>query len=76
MEDTTLQPGVLDKSPKRSKFLIFFIFSILIIVAVFGGWRFLSSRTETTKSPKVTPSPTEYQLPTEAPESPSFRVTS
>lgn len=75
MEDTTLQSNVLDNSPKRSKFLIFFVISIVIIIAIFGGWRFLSSRKEKTKSPAVTPSPTEYQLPTETPKSPTPETT-
>ena len=76
MENTTLQPNVLDKSPKRSKFIIFFIISIVIIIAIFGGWRFLSSRTENTEAPNVTPTPTEYQLPTETPsESPTPEAT-
>ena len=75
MEDTILQPNVLDKPPKRSKFIIFFIISIAIIIAIFGGWRFLSSRTQKATAPAVTPSPTEYQLPTEAPESPTPEAT-
>lgn len=67
MEDTILQPNALDKAPKRSKFLIFFIFSVVIIITIFGGWRFLNSRTQKSTSPAVTPNPTEYQLPTESP---------
>jgi len=67
MEDTTLQPNVLDKSPKRSKFLIFFIISILIIVAIFVGLRFFGSKTKKAPTPTLTPTPTEYQLPTETP---------
>ncbi len=75
MEDTILQPNVLDKPPKRSKFIIFYIISIAIIIAIFGRWRFLSSRTQKATAPAVTPSPTEYQLPTEAPESPTPEAT-
>lgn len=76
MENTTLQPNVLDKSPKRSKFIIFFIISIVIIIAIFGGWSFLSSRTENTEGPNVTPTPAEYQLPTDSPSgSPTPEVT-
>ena len=67
MEDTTLQPNVLDKSPKRSKFLVFFIVSILIIVGIFIGFRFFGSKTKKAETPNVTPTPTEYQLPEESP---------
>jgi hypothetical protein len=75
MENTTLQPNVLDKSPKRSKFIIFFIISIVIIIAIFGGWRFLSSRPQKATAPAIRPSPTEYQLPKEAPKSPTPEAT-
>lgn len=61
-----MQPNVLDKPRKRSKFIIFFIISI-IIIAIFGGWRFLSSRTQKATAPAVTPNPTEYKLPTDGP---------
>lgn len=75
MEETTLQSNVLDREPKRSKFIVFFIISIIIIVVAFGGWRFLSSRTEESSSPATAPTPTEYQLPTEVPLSPSPEAT-
>jgi len=65
MEETTLQSSVLDKQPKRSKFLIFFIVSILIIVGAFGAWQFLGLKSQ--KEEASTPTPTKFQLPTEAP---------
>ena len=65
MEDATLQPGVLNKPPKSSKFLIFFIVSILIIVGVFIGFRFFGSKTEKTEVSNTKPTPTEFQLPTD-----------
>lgn len=71
MEDNTIQSNVLDKQPKRSKFIVFFIISIIIIVVIFGGWSFLNSRNEDSESLDLTPTQTEYQLPTEAPESPT-----
>ena len=67
MEDTSLQSGVLDRPPKRSKFLTLFIFSIFVIVVIFVWLHFFGSKTKKTKAPSATPTPTEYQLPTEAP---------
>lgn len=67
MENTVLQPNVLDKPPKRSKFLFFLIISIVVIIAVFGAWRFLSSKNEQPSSKSTAPTPTEFQLPTESP---------
>ena len=66
MEDSTLQTGALNQSPKRSKFLIFFVISIFIIVGAFGAWQFFGAKSqEEEKIP--TPTPTEFQLPTEKP---------
>lgn len=42
MKDTALQPNVLNKHPKRSKLVIFYIIGIVIAAAIFGGWRFIA----------------------------------
>lgn len=67
MEDNTLQPGILSQSPKRSKFLIFFVVSILIIVGGFGAWQFFGSEAEEVETSTETPTPTKFQIPTDEP---------
>ncbi len=67
MEDTTLQTGILGQSPKRSKFLIFFIVSIFIIVVIFVGLRLFGSKTKESPTPTATLTPTKYQLSKETP---------
>lgn len=67
MEDTTLQPGGLDKPTKSPRFLIFFIVSILIIVGIFGAWRFFGAKSQKEEAPTSAPTPTEFQLPTDEP---------
>lgn len=74
MEETTLQTGTLNQPPKRSKFLIFFIVSVFIIVGLFGVWQFLGLKSQKEETPTAIPTPTEFQLPTEM-ESPTPEAT-
>jgi len=62
-----LQTNSFNQSPKRSRFLIYFIISILIIVGAFGAWQFFGVNSEKSKTPEATPTPKEFQLPTETP---------
>lgn len=67
MEDSAFPTPAITKSPKKSKRFLFLVVAIVIIIAVFFlGSNFLGSKNKK-ESSKITPAPTEFQIPTDTP---------
>jgi len=77
MEDSAFPTPAINKSPKKSKRLLFLIVAIIIIlIIIFAGNKFLGSK-DNKENSEITPTPTEFQIPTDTPEpSPSEEPTS
>ncbi|MBI2031632.1 MAG: LytR C-terminal domain-containing protein [Candidatus Levybacteria bacterium] len=74
MEDVSFQSPVLNKPAKKPRRLIFWIVLIIIIgVLALMGFRFIGGKDQKSEE-KITPTPTEFIIPTEAP-TPTEEVT-
>src|SRR3989344_1463754 len=67
MEDATFHSPNMGQGQKRSKFLIFFIASLLLIVGGFGAWQFFGTSNQQEEVEDSTPTPTEFEFPTDTP---------
>src|SRR3989344_7613241 len=77
MEESAFPTPAINKPPKKSKRFLFLVGTIIIIaIIIFAGPRFLGSNDQKEDS-EITPTPTEFQIPTDTPEpSPSEEPTS
>ena len=77
MEESAFPTPAINKSPKKSKRFLFLILAIvIIIIIIFAGNKLLGSKNDKENS-EITPTPTEFQIPTDTPEpSPSEEPTS
>ena len=77
MEESAFPTPAINKAPKKSKRFLFLVGAIIIIaIIIFAGPRFLGSK-DKKESSQITPTPTEFQIPTDTPEpSPSEEPTS
>ncbi len=67
MEDSAFPTPVINKSPKKSKRFLFLVVAIvIIIIIIFAGNKLLGSKNKKENS-KITPTPTEFQIPTDTP---------
>ncbi len=67
MEDSAFPTPSINKSPKKSKrFLFLVVVIVIILIIIFAGPRFLGSKNNK-ESSKITPTPTEFQIPTDTP---------
>ena len=68
MEDSAFPAPAINKAPKKSKRFLFLVVAIvIIIIIIFAAPRFLGSKNNK-ESSKITPTPTEFQIPTDTPE--------
>lgn len=77
MEESAFPTPAINKTPKKSKrFLLLVLAIVIILIIIFAGNKFLGSKNKKENS-KITPTPTEFQIPTDTPEpSPSGEPTS
>ncbi len=67
MEDSAFPTPAITKSPKKSKRFLFLVVAIVIIIIIFFlGSNFLGSKNKKENS-EITPTPTEFQIPTDTP---------
>jgi len=67
MEDSAFPTPAINKAPKNPKRFLFLVGAIVIIVIIiFAAPRFLGSKNKK-ESSKITPTPTEFQIPTDTP---------
>lgn len=67
MEESAFPTPAINKSPKKSKRFIFLMGAIIIIaIIIFAGPRFFGSKNQKENS-KITPTPTEFRIPTDTP---------
>ena len=76
MEDSAFPTPAISKSPKKPKRFLFLVVAIVIIlIIIFAGNKLLGSKNNK-ESSEITPTPTEFQIPTDTPEpSPSEEPT-
>ena len=69
MEENTFHQGTPAAKPqKRSKKLFFYLIVIIVVlVIIFTGWRLLGSKSQKKLNVKITPTPTEFSIPTDTP---------
>jgi len=68
MEDVSFQSPALNKPVKKSKRLIFWIVILIVIgILVVMGFRFFGGKNQKSDSDKITPTPTEFIIPTDTP---------
>lgn len=68
MEDVSFQSPVLNKPAKKPKRLIFWIVIIIVIgILAVMGFRFFGGKDQKSDSDKITPTPTEFIIPTDTP---------
>ena len=68
MEESAFPTPAINKAPKKSKRFLFLVGAVIIIaIIIFAGPRFLGSKDQKEDS-EITPTPTEFQIPTDTPE--------
>ena len=68
MEDVSFQSPALNKSAKKPKRFIFWIVIIIVIgVLALMGFNFFGGKNQESDSDKITPTPTEFIIPTDTP---------
>lgn len=68
MEESAFPTPAINKSPKKSRRFLFLVAAIvIIIIIIFAGNNILGSKNKK-ESNKITPTPTEFQIPTDTPE--------
>lgn len=68
MEESAFPTPAINKAPKKSKRFLFLIVAIVIIlIIIFAGNKLLGSKNKK-ENTKITPTPTEFQIPTDTPE--------
>lgn len=68
MEDVSFQSPALNKPAKKPKRLIFWIVIIIVIgILALMGFKFFGGKNQTSDSDKITPTLTEFIIPTDTP---------
>src|SRR3989338_8184393 len=72
MEDSAFPTPAITKPPKNRKRFVYLLVTIVIIIIIFfAGSSFLGSKNNK-ESSEITPTPTEFQIPTDTPEKPTL----
>jgi len=68
MEDVSFQSPALNKPDKKPKKLVFWIVVVIIfVILILMGFKFFGGKSQDSDSDKISPTPTEFIIPTDTP---------